>query len=300
MPTTALLSANRHSNSMIQTEVIWPSEPLRHYVHHYWVLHTCGVPMSHIIMPVGCVKWMFHRKRPFRVNGAGGSAASASAVGICEKAIRIYTAEDIELICVFFQPYVGRTVMDIAPHELVNRNIDLGDFGHSAFDALKSRMLSADSCAESVALIDDFLLKHVAAVGGYAYQERLASAFELMAHNMDASIYDLASEACLSPRQFRRVFADNVGINPKQMWRIQRFHMATNLMQRSIPSNLSDILCRFGYTDHSHLNRDFHEIANMSPTDYLAFLSDINHNVMAAYKSYHLPHVEALGRKFRP
>lgn len=55
---------------MITTEVVWPSVVLRPFVHHYWILKANQWGMSRIpIMPVGCMRWMFHRKRPFCVEG---------------------------------------------------------------------------------------------------------------------------------------------------------------------------------------------------------------------------------------
>jgi transcriptional regulator GlxA family with amidase domain len=112
--------------------------------------------------------------------------------------------------------------------------------------------------------------------------------FNLMANNPEVRINELASAACLSERQFRRVFIDNVGMKPKQIQRIQRFHLATNEIIKSMPTNIDRVLYKYGYTDHSHFNREFHDIANISPTEYIAFLDSIRkQDIMSALRSYH-------------
>ena len=74
---------------MVTTEVILPSVALRPYVHHYWIMKTNDMSLSHIIMPVGNPKLIFHRKRPFDINGVVNINRKASIIGLYDKAKHI-------------------------------------------------------------------------------------------------------------------------------------------------------------------------------------------------------------------
>lgn len=273
---------------MVEAEVILPSAGLQPFVHHYWVMKTHDTSMSQIIMPVGCLRWMFHRKKPFDVNGGTESAYNASVAGLYDKAIHISTNDDVEMITVFFLPYAAQIIMGISCKEFSYDNVDFDQLENIEFKDLKARVLDAETTDKCIGIIEDFILKQIVKTQGFPYLKQLSDAFKLLNAKPDVRVDELASASCLSERQFRRVFIDNVGMKPKQIQRIQRFHLATNEILHSNDGNFDDIVFKYGYTDHSHFNREFHEIAKMSPTEYLAVLEGVRrHGIMPVYRSYH-------------
>ena len=273
---------------LVTAEVILPSVALRPYVHHYWIMKTCNTCMSHIIMPVGCPKWMFNRKRPFDVNGVVNINRKASIIGLYDKAKFVNSNEDMEMITVFFMPYAAKMITSIPCQEFYNDNVDFEDLESADFKELKARILEAETTDECIGMIEDFIIRRLIKTQDSPYFNPMAKVFERMIANPNVRIEELASVACLSERQFRRVFIENVGIKPKQIQRIQRFHLATNELQKSTPSNLDQLLYKYGYTDHSHFNREFHKIVGISPTKYLRFLEDVRKTgIMPIYRSYH-------------
>lgn len=274
---------------MIEAEVIIPSLALQPFVHHYWIMKTNGTSLSQIIMPVGCLRWMFHRKTPFDVNGSSDISFNASVAGLNDKAIKISTTKDVEMITVFFLPYAAQVIMGIPCKEFSCDNVDFDQLEDIEFKDLKAKVLEAESTDKCIDLIEEFIIKRLLKAQGSNYIKQLSNAFQLMNAKPDVRVEELASEACLSERQFRRVFIDNVGMSPKQIQRIQRFHLATNEMLQSKVENIEQIVYKYGYTDHSHFNREFHEIAGMSPTEYLNSLESIRkHGIMPIYRSYHV------------
>ena len=75
----------------------------------------------------------------------------------------------------------------------------------------------------------------------------------------------LAAMACLSPRQFERNFLFRVGMLPKLFSRIVRFENAMKVKNDSPQKNWREIALECGYTDSSHLLRDFREFAEFPP-----------------------------------
>ena len=72
----------------------------------------------------------------------------------------------------------------------------------------------------------------------------------------------LAERCAMEPRNFRRRFAEAVGMSPKLYSRIARFHAALELKGRQPTMTWTDISQRFGYFDQSHLLRDMSAFAD--------------------------------------
>lgn len=275
---------------MISAEIVFPSVVLQPYVHHYWILKTAGISMSNIILPEGTLHWMFHRKKSFAVDNVTQESIKASATGLYDKAIRISTTDDVELITVFFHPYAAGAVMGMSCKALAFDNIDFESLESHEFKELKRHVLDADTTEECIVMIEDFILKRLIKTQGSQNMRRLQKAFELMRAKPCIRISELASAACLSDRQFHRVFMDNVGMSPKQIQRVMRFRQATNQIIRTSPDSLDDVLYTNGYADHSHFNHEFHDIVGISPTEYIAALNEVRkRGVMPIYRSYHAP-----------
>lgn len=194
---------------MMQSQILWPSEVLRPFVHHYWVMQAdASLCMELKIMPMGCMKWMFHRGIPF----------NQTAIRCIEQFIL---------------------------HQLHRR--------------------------DDVTYLKQFIT--------------LAQAVEL---HPDLSLSGLADSACLSERQLRRVFSEYIGLSPKQMLRIRRCLAASRMMQQVEVTDLADIIYQLGFTDHSHLYKEFKLFAGLSPTDYLGHLQRIrSEHLLAGYRAYH-------------
>lgn len=273
---------------MVTAEVILPSLVLQSFVHHYWVLKTADFSMSNIIMPDGCLHWMFHRKKSFNVDGVSQESIKASVTGFYDRALRVCSDDDVELITVFFRPYAAGIIMDMPCTELSLDNIDFENLESMEFMRLKRHVLDADTTDECIGMIEEFILRRLVRTQGTHYMDRLQKVFETMALNPEMRVDEMASVACLSERQFRRVFVDNVGMKPKQIQRIMRFRNATNKIMFSGQENLDNVLYLNGYTDHSHFNHEFHDIVGISPTEYIASLEKVRkRGGLTVYRSYH-------------
>jgi AraC-like DNA-binding protein len=82
------------------------------------------------------------------------------------------------------------------------------------------------------------------------------------------SLDEWASKACLSVRQFERNFLTRVGITPKLFKRIVRFEYAMRIKNEYENKSWSEIALECGYTDSSHLLREFKEFAEFPPSRF--------------------------------
>lgn len=125
----------------VTTQFILPSPPLRPYVHHYWIIQTYGRGISPIIMPTGCIKWIFHRKQSFRMNEEATLTSRASVCGPYDQAIHLHTQEELEMILVFFYPYTFHLFTGMPCQLFTNDNVDFDCLESVAFKTLKERVL---------------------------------------------------------------------------------------------------------------------------------------------------------------
>jgi AraC-like DNA-binding protein len=237
---------------------------------------------------MGCSKWMFHRKKPFIVNGHLDTSNVASVCGQYDNAIKIKSDEDMDMICVFFQPYALKFMMGIPGDVFTQNSIDFDCLENPELSLLKRHVLDADTDRESLDMIEKFLIKQLLKSQENPYMKPLVATFKEIISHPDIRVDELAKVSCLSERQFRRVFTENVGITPKQMIRLQRFMHAAHYMQKTSEDE-DDIINKLGYTDHSHFYKDFQHFASMSPSEYLDYLTSIHEfGDIKIYNSYHL------------
>lgn len=80
------------------------------------------------------------------------------------------------------------------------------------------------------------------------------------------SLDKLASDACLSNRQFERNFLTRMGVTPKIYQRILKFNQAMKFKKEKPNQTWTSITHSVGYFDQMHLLRDFKQFTNTVPT----------------------------------
>ena len=240
------------------------------------------------IVPTGYTKWMFHRKTPLIVNGQPRPHEVATVCGQYESGIHICTGGDTDLFFVVFQPYAFKVLFGLPAHLFLSRNVDLDLVGIAGLKELKQRVLEADDNREAIRYVEDFLLLRLAHCADMDYFKRMKAVCSAIDHHPEANLTELSDQACLSERQFRRIFTEYAGLSPKQMLRIRRFYLATKLLQLPGEDPITQTWTRLGYTDHSHFNKECKHIIGLTPSDYLQHLNEIRReHFRRAYNGYH-------------
>jgi AraC-like DNA-binding protein len=102
----------------------------------------------------------------------------------------------------------------------------------------------------------------------------IADAFQYLVENYtDTSVIThYAEHSNYSPRTITRWFARDIGIGPKKLVRIIRFH---KVLSRLHSHNDSGFYLDYGYYDQSHFINEFKEFTGLSPEKYLDMVSDL-------------------------
>ena len=127
-----------------------------------------------------------------------------------------------------------------------------------------NQLQEAISFAQMKIIVESFLLKHLGKLQQALPIDHVLHL--LMKERGLLKIDQLASHACLSIRQFERVFQQRIGLSPKRFSRLVRFSQAWIIKEQQPGISWTDIAYQCGYFDQMHLIRDFREFAGVNPS----------------------------------
>jgi len=169
------------------------------------------------------------------------------------------------MIKVGFQPGGLYRFLGIPMNELLcNDAFDGPDLLGNEMDEVNEKLWEAGSFFEMKTIVEGFLLRRA---------DKLKQAlpidhvFPLLIKERGLlKIDQLASQACLSTRQFERVFQQRIGLSPKHFSRLVRFAQAWIIKEQQPDISWINIAHKCGYFDQMHLIRDFQEFAGVNPS----------------------------------
>ncbi|AWM92527.1 hypothetical protein DJ564_17745 [Pseudomonas sp. 31-12] len=104
-------------------------------------------------------------------------------------------------------------------------------------------------------------------------QANIDKVLELLQHNDDhaISLSDLRRCAGISERTLRSIFKEVFGVGPNRYLHIRRLHLVRVALSIANPNtgSVSQIACRFGFSDAGRMDSDYHRIFGEYPRQTL-------------------------------
>lgn len=94
----------------------------------------------------------------------------------------------------------------------------------------------------------------------------LNSMYRIIHTGGKAKIPDICGYACVSERTLERLFLRGTGVSPKTMSSLMRYQLLWRDILSARGKSTPDLAEKYGYTDQSHLLRDFKRRHMMSPS----------------------------------
>lgn len=251
-------------------KVVQPREELRPYVRYYWILEST-VPFSVLTFPIGCPQIIFHRKTPLYIPELSSRQDKFTISGQVNFPAHIVSDDDTEMIVAVFYPHTIGRFIATPPSEFYNSEISGFDLGNRNLNSLANTILDCDDTSRAVRMIEAWLLSRLSRQGvELSYQPRIGYAVTRLMADPSTPVTQLADGACLSPRQFRRVFYSQVGMPPKEYARIVRFQKSMWLLQCG-KHEYADIAYSCGYSDQAHFIREFRQFSSLTPKQLVEY-----------------------------
>jgi AraC-like DNA-binding protein len=174
---------------------------------------------------------------------------------------------------IMFRPAGFRPFLDRPAAAITDAVLPVGEVFGAAGEALvldmaaAADLTSADGAAQLAAWADRFVCALVPA-RGQPSEATTAIAERAAADPSLVRVDDLAAAAGLSVRALQRRFSDHVGISAKAFIRRYRLYEAAEQarLQRSV--DWAALAAELGYSDQSHLSRDFSALLGTPPRQY--------------------------------
>lgn len=257
-------------------KIIYPSKELQPFIRYYWILKvTVDGIISHRTLPIGCVSLVFHRKERLFVSNIEDyqprSFISGQATGFSD----VSSTGDVEMIVVVFQPHTAAIFINHPISLFRNQNVSSSDMEDAELKVLSKQIEDSPDTNSCISLIEQFLLKRLI---GYSpiYLPRLSKVIEKVNSDLLIPMKELAEIACLSEKQFCRVFSDNVGLSPKEFVRIIRIQRALSILQSNPNENLAQLAYDCGFTDQSHMTKEFRKYSGSTPKVFLSLYEPVS------------------------
>lgn len=245
-------------------KIILPREELRPYVRYYWMLES-EEPFSVLTFPIGCPQIIFHRKSPLYIPELKSFQNTFTISGQVNFPAHIRSDGNLDMIVAVFYPHTVGMFIGTPPSAFCNQEISGYDIANRQLNDIAARIFDSLSGGESVDILERWLLTRINPTLNIRRIDR--SIGELMC-TPSVSVNVLSDNACLSRKQYERVFRDQVGMNPKEYARVVRFQKAMWMLQCG-SRDYAYIAHHCGYSDQSHLIRDFKAMSGHTPKSLL-------------------------------
>lgn len=187
--------------------------------------------------------------------------------GISEFPIDTEAPDGSVLLGVAFTPCGAATLLRIPQHQIANHTGSFADLVGREARVLRERLLDIADPAARLHLVEAWLLD--ACVSGRNIHPLVAWAAQLLASSGGSvPMAQLAKDAGCSRKHLAGLFRDRVGLAPKTLARIHRFHRTAAAIPGYGTSGFGQLAADFGYYDQSHLIRDFRQFAGLTPTEF--------------------------------
>jgi len=155
--------------------------------------------------------------------------------------------------------------------ELSNKVVDLESVlgGAAGVEPLRQQLMEAPDLGAALEILEDWLLRRLF-TGPSAHALTRVALHRLVRTGGNVRVEALARELDVSARHLNGIFQREIGLSAKGMMRILRLEHALDLLDAAPHRDLTALAFDCGYYDQSHLNRDFRELAGLTPTEYLA------------------------------
>jgi AraC-like DNA-binding protein len=191
----------------------------------------------------------------------------------------IYSGSEMSIVIVVFQPNGINQLLGITSSELRDTIITIDDiFGLEGIE-LQEKLSEQSTIQERLSLLNHFF-KTLEAKKPLSNQLIATASLDFIFKSKGQfSLKQLVDYTGYTERHIERKFTECVGLNPKKFGNIVKIHGFLKLLKnKSEDTNLTTISYDAGFSDQSHLIREFKKHTGMTPREYLYNAGKLTNN----------------------
>lgn len=248
--------------------IIQPSPLLAPYIKNYWLLKTaCDSPSLARTVPCGMMNLIFHRGNRLLSIHDNQLHPRAFLSGQEKTFADLQYAGQINMISVVFRPVGVKAFFDLPMNKVNNLRVTAGDLEDKGLAELEQSLTNTEDDRLCILLIEQFLLKRLSRLAEHNLKRIEATIGLINSGQTDVTL--LADTACLSTKQFQRIFSEYVGANPKEFSRTIRFQRALYRLETCPQIPFTTLAYECDYFDQSHMIKEFKTLSGYTPSEYI-------------------------------
>lgn len=197
----------------------------------------------------------------------------------------LYSENEITLIIVVFQPNGIHQLLGIPASEFHDSIIPVEDIFDQKITALQESLFQQNNQMR-VELLNSYFRSLIAsktASNQFIIDRSLNFIIAAKGH---FSIKQLVEHTGYTERHLERKFKECIGLNPKKFGNVVRLHHFLKLLKdKTEDTNLTAICYDAGFSDQSHLIKDFKKHTGITPTEYVYSTGKLTNNLIKRFSS---------------
>jgi AraC-like DNA-binding protein len=249
----------------------YPTPKLRPFIKQFWAMENVlnsGEACSQRIVPSGLPELILYiNDKP--KSDKRSIEAHCLLNGQHNDYFDLHFTEDLSIFSVLFEPQGVSQFFNLPFNELTNQSVPL-EFINSAFSKeFQSRLSESISFNARVNIAEEIFCRQLTKDNRSYDFKRMGNTVELIKNAKGVVEIDLLSQqACLSRKQFERLFLGYIGISPKQYLKIIRFQSSLYYNSQRNGLSMTQLAHASGYYDQSHFINDFKTLTGLTPKKF--------------------------------
>jgi AraC-like DNA-binding protein len=217
------------------------------------------------VQPDGYAEIIFHFGNLYCIshNGALQPLPSPFMMGLLNQPAVFYTKNRLEIIAIRCFPW---TVFDLLGLQPGKDGVRVFEHPIARLQSTLNRCIASGRIDEAIALVKQYFLdaRSWVAMDSMLYK----AGFAMSEANGNMPVSQVAAAAHATVRTLERKFKQSSGHTVKDVSALMRFEQARNQLWLHPDINLAGLAHELGYTDQSHLSREFKRFSGATPAAF--------------------------------
>ncbi|HXS35566.1 MAG TPA: AraC family transcriptional regulator [Flavipsychrobacter sp.] len=248
-----------------------PCKHLSLYVECYWSAYSDKPPFreKESLIPDGTIELMFNFGEDYsQIKDEQKSVVKGShIIGIRRQSLVISQTGKQNFFCIRFKLGGTYPFFKIPVHLFANDFYTLQDLFGNEFRELEEQLFDALDNTTRVAITEKYLLRKLRHLSGE--YSMVSKCIHEIRNSATSNIKELSVQYNTNYKTLERRFNNIMGLTPAELIKINRFNNAVLLMYSCRFDSLTNIAYECGYYDQSHFIREFRQLTNFSPKEFL-------------------------------